>query len=138
MKESQDNWPAGIKKTKQRESVLSVLEHAKKPLSAMEICSEVEKNDDSIWLSTVYRVLELFVKKGLVIKTNVMNNDMSIYELNRFKHKHYAVCIKCHKIIEMYNCPMDKFTPKLEDDDFHIIGHNLEIYGFCKDCDPKR
>lgn len=137
MKEEQTSWPVGIKKTKQRESVLSVLESSEKPLSATEICSGMEKEGDAAWLSTVYRVLELFVKKGLVIKTNVMNNEMAVYELNRFKHKHYAVCMNCHKIIAMDNCPMEKFTPKLEDNDFQVMGHNLEVYGFCKDCNPK-
>ncbi|MEW9124954.1 MAG: transcriptional repressor, partial [Thermotaleaceae bacterium] len=87
------------------------------------------------WLSTVYRILDIFVKKGVVIRTNIMNSEMSVYELNRFKHKHYAVCMSCKKIIEMDNCPMEGFIPKLEDKNFHIMGHNLEVFGFCNDCD---
>lgn len=136
MEKAQNNWPAGIKRTRQRESVLSVLENSKSPLTAMDICSQMENGRDTAWLSTVYRILELFIKKGVVIKTNVMNNEMAVYELNRFKHKHYAVCMNCHKIIEMDNCPMEKFIPKLEDKDFHVMGHNLEVFGFCKDCNP--
>lgn len=136
MNEKQNIWPAGIKKTRQRESVLLVLEHADKPLSAADISSQMEKGGDAAWMSTVYRVLELFVKKGVVIKTNVMNNEMAVYELNRFKHKHYAVCMNCRKIIAMDNCPMEKFVPKLEDEDFQVMGHNLEVFGFCKDCKP--
>lgn len=131
-----NNWPAGIKYTRQRESVLSVLESSEKPLNASEICLEIENNGDAAWLSTVYRILELFVKKGVVIKTTVMNNDMAVFELNRFKHKHYAVCMSCHNIITMSNCPMEKFIPKLEDEEFQVMGHNLEIFGFCKDCNP--
>lgn len=139
MKEVQKNkWPAGIKKTKQRKNVLAVLESSEKPLSASEICSKMEKNGDAVWLSTVYRVLELFVEKGMVIKTNMMNNEMALYELNRFKHKHYAICMHCHKILAMDNCPMEKFIPELEDDeDFQVMGHNLEVYGLCKDCSSK-
>ncbi|BBB91798.1 MAG TPA: transcriptional repressor [Methylomusa anaerophila] len=136
MKEKQNRWPAGIKRTRQRESVLSVLENSEKPLSAADICSKMEKSGDVAWMSTVYRILELFVKKGMVIKTNVMNNEMAVYELNRFKHKHYAVCMNCHKIIAMANCPMEKFIPKLEDENFHVMGHNLEVFGFCEDCKP--
>ncbi len=137
MKEIQKNWPAGIKRTRQRESILAVLEHSDTPLSASDICAGMEKAGDTAWLSTVYRVLELFVKKGMVIKTNVLNHEMAVYELNRFKHKHYAVCMNCHKIIAMDNCPMAEFIPELEDDDFHVMGHNLEIFGFCKDCYSK-
>ncbi len=96
----------------------------------------METDGDTVWMSTVYRILELFVKKGVIIKTNVMNNEKAVYELNRFKHKHYAICINCRKIIAMDNCPMEKFTPKLEDENFHIMSHNLEIFGYYKDCDP--
>ncbi len=65
-----------------------------------------------------------------------MNSEMAVYELNRFEHKHYAVCMSCRKIIAMDNCPMETFIPKLEDENFHVMGHNLEIFGYCKDCDP--
>lgn len=131
------SWPAGIKKTKQRKGVLSILERAQKPLSAADICSEMEKEGDTVWLSTVYRILELFVKKGVVTKASIMNSEMAVYELNRFQHRHYAVCMSCRKILTMDNCPMEKFIPKLEDEDFHVMGHNLEVFGFCKDCDSK-
>lgn len=140
MREVHNNWPEGLKKTRQRESVLSVLEGTKQPLSAVDICSQIEEKGETVWLSTVYRVLEIFEKKEVVVKTNIMNNGMAVYELNRFQdRRHYAVCINCHKIIAMNNCPMEefKFTPKLEDKNFHIVGHNLELYGYCKDCVTK-
>ena len=127
-------WPEGIKRTKQRESVLSILESALEPLSAAEISSKMEEEGEKVWMSTVYRALEVFVKNDLVIKTNVLNSEMAVYELNRFEHKHYAVCISCHKLISMDNCPMDKFIPELQDEDFKVLGHNLEIFGYCKDC----
>lgn len=133
MKKEQKNWPLGIKKTKQRESVISVLEHSEKPLTASDICTLVEQSGEAVWLSTIYRILELFVKKGVVIKTNMMNSEMAVYEINRFQHKHYAVCVGCNKMITMDNCPMEKFIPKLNDD-FFVMGHNLEIYGLCGEC----
>lgn len=134
MEEKQSIWPAGIRRTHQRECVLKVLENSDKPLSAAEIYVQIEKNGEEIWMSTIYRTLELFVKKSVVIKISVMNNEMAVYELNRFKHKHYAICIGCNKIIEMDTCPMEKFIPKIKDEDFQIMGHNLEVFGFCKDC----
>jgi Fe2+/Zn2+ uptake regulation proteins len=133
-KEKDNIWPAGVKRTKQREGVLSVLMNSDKPMSAAEIYKKMETGNQTAWLSTVYRVLELFVKENIAAKINMMNNEMAVYELNRFKHKHYAVCMNCHKIIEIENCPMEKFIPIIEDDDFRVVGHNLEIYGLCKDC----
>ncbi len=137
MKEQQTKWPAGIKRTKQREGVLFVLENSIQPLSATEICAKMETGGDSAWLSTVYRILEVFVNKGIVKKTNILNNEMAVYELSRNNHKHYAVCMNCHKVIAMDHCPLEGFTLQLNDKDFHVMGHNLEIYGLCKDCKPK-
>jgi Fur family ferric uptake transcriptional regulator len=138
LREHQDNWPAGIKRTRQREAVLAVLEGAGRPVSASDICSQTEKNGEPVWLSTVYRILELLVRKAAVTKITVMNSDVALYEMNRFQHKHYAICVSCRKIISMNNCPMEKFIPKLEDESFCVTGHNLEIYGYCKDCSEKR
>ena len=137
MEKSLNDWPLGVKKTKQRESVLSILENSDKPLNVTEIYSQIQENSNSAWLSTIYRTLDLFVKNGIVNKINVMNSDIALYELNRLMHKHYAVCLSCHKIIAMANCPMITFNPELEETDFQVLGHNLEIYGLCKDCTSK-
>lgn len=137
VKDIRNMWPKGLKMTRQRESIIAILENSEKPLSASDICSKMEADGGTAWMSTVYRALELFEKNNMVIKTNVMNNEMAVYELNRFQHKHYAVCLNCHKIISMNNCPMDKFIPNLEDEDFSVVGHNLEIFGYCKDCKNK-
>jgi Fur family ferric uptake transcriptional regulator len=130
-------WLAGIKKTRQRQSVFSVLEGSPIPVSAADICAQVRKDGEDIWLSTVYRILELFVKKGIVMKISMLNNDFALYEMNRFKHKHYAICLSCRKVVQMDNCPMEKFIPQLEDNDFHVTGHKVEVYGYCKECDTK-
>lgn len=135
MKETSNiKWPKDLKRTKSREMVLSVLEDAHSPLSAIEIFSEIENKGETIWPSTVYRVLDAFIEKGVVSKTAVLNNEITLYDLNRSGHKHYAVCVGCHKIISMLNCPMDDFNPKFKNDDLEIIGHKVEVYGYCNEC----
>ncbi len=130
-------WPAGVKKTQCRQCVLDVLEKASQPMSAQDICAHIEKGGKSAWLSTVYRTLELFEKRGVVVKLALLGGETALYELNRFEHKHYAVCLSCHKILPMDNCPMERFLPNIEDAGFRVMGHNLEIYGYCNNCDPK-
>lgn len=136
-KTSKINWPKGLKRTKPRESVLSVLEEAHSPLSAIDIFSEIENKGESIWLSTVYRSLDAFVEAELVSKTSVLNNEIMLYDLNLSGHKHYAVCIGCHKIITMINCPMNDFKPKFKNDDIEVLGHKVEVYGYCMECKDK-
>jgi Fur family ferric uptake transcriptional regulator len=138
MNETKIKWPVGVKKTRQRQSVLAVLENSPNPLNAEDILSLAKKNEGSIWLSTVYRILDLFVKKGIVTRASVLDNDYAMYEINRYQHRHYAVCMGCRKVIQMDNCPMEKFTPRLDEGDFKVTGHKVEIYGYCKDCNAER
>lgn len=127
-------WPAGIKKTKQRELVLRILENAAAPLTVLDIFNRIEKDKESVWLSTVYRILDLFVARDIVVKTTVMDSDMAFYEINRHKHRHYAVCVDCHKIVEFSDCPITEFKPRLSDGEFRVLGHKVEMYGYCRDC----
>jgi Fur family ferric uptake transcriptional regulator len=128
-------WPAGIKKTKQREAVLDVLEHADTPLTAMDIFELIKKDETPVWLSTVYRILELFTDKGITLKTTVLSGDMAYYERNRDVHHHFAVCVDCRKIVAINSCPLADYSPKLPESEFRVLGHRVEMYGLCKDCD---
>ncbi|HWR23714.1 MAG TPA: transcriptional repressor, partial [Feifaniaceae bacterium] len=98
MKEQANGWPKDVKRTKPRALVMQALEAAQQPLGAMDIFSEIEKTGETVWLSTVYRVLELLVEKGVADKIAVANSDTAVYALNRNPHRHYAVCMGCRRI----------------------------------------
>ena len=128
-------WPEGVKKTRQRRCVLSVLKQAEMPLTAAELYVRIGKDAGS--LSTIYRILELFTQKGLLMKSVLLDNGAAVYELDRHDHRHYAVCMVCHKIIAVRNCPMEVFKPDMKEDDFHVLGHKLELQGICGECFAK-
>lgn len=127
-----------MKKTRQRACVYSVLEQADAPLSAAEIYRRIGQTGSAISLSTVYRILEFFAREHVAVKTTIPDCDMAVYTFNRNQHKHYAVCMNCHKVIELENCPLENFVPELAEDKFHVTGHRLELYGYCKDCEAKK
>lgn len=131
-------WPKGVKRTKSREQVISVLKKAEIPLTANAIYKQLQKEEESVWISTIYRVLDTFVEKGVVLKTTVLDNEMALYELNRYRHKHYAICLNCHKMVTMENCPLEKFVPHLAESGFQVLGHKIEMYGYCKNCQLQR
>lgn len=138
MNENQSFWPAGMKKTRQRMCVCSALEGAELPLSAAELYQRVSRSGTEISLSTVYRILEYLVKEGAAVRTALPESDTAVYALNRRQHTHYAICLGCHKIIELENCPMEHYVPQLSESEFHVLGHRLELYGYCKDCAADR
>ena len=127
---------ADIKQTRPRKLVITVLQEAKTPMSAVQIQSEIEKKGENVWLSTVYRFLDLLVERDIVIKSTVLDQEQSVFGLNRYEHTHYAVCVSCHMIIPMDNCPMARsdFNPGLKDKNFKVIGHKIELYGYCNQC----
>lgn len=133
-KEHACEWPEGVKKTKSRKSVMEVLKQADMPMTALDIFTRIGQSGEQVWLSTVYRILDTFAEKGAVKKIAVMDSGMALYELACSTHKHYAVCIGCRKIIPMANCPVENFLPELGESGFCVVGHRLELYGYCKEC----
>ncbi len=132
------NWPAGFKKTRQRADIYSILYYAKEPLSASEIFTAlVQKETKSSYaFSTVYRNLLAFEKAGIVVKNVLTTEDNALYEIKKETHRHYAVCLKCHKKIPISSCPLHHIAGDIEKTlpGFLVTGHQLEIYGYCPDC----
>src|SRR5690554_3923102 len=96
--EELENKLASVKQTKPRRLVMDVLKKSAVPMSAIEVMSQIEKNGEQIWLSTIYRVLDLFVEKDIAVKSTLLGQDQAVYGLNRYQHTHYAICIGCQRI----------------------------------------
>jgi Fur family transcriptional regulator, ferric uptake regulator len=128
----------GIKKTKQREALLEILCRSAVPLNAADIYELYREKDSDAAISTIYRTLDLFEKKGIVNKTVLVGEDCAQYELNRNEHKHYAVCKGCSRILNLKDCPIENIHVKTEDGDFYITGHHLELFGYCEKCHQKK
>lgn len=131
-----DNWNELIKPTKSRKIVYEIIKNANKPLSASSIFELVKKDNPDIWLSTIYRTLDVFVKHNIFIKFDmIINNEpISIYKLNDQKHTHFAICSNCNKLLSVINCPLENYNLVLEEANFKITSHKMEIYGLCKNC----
>ncbi len=128
----------GIKNTKQRNLVFDVLKGEDRALTADEIYIKLTEQENSISLSTIYRILDVFVSKGLILKTNTFNGKKSVYEINRMKHKHYLICTNCNKNIEINHCPLEGLEKSLaKETKYKIVGHKLDIYGYCPECQEK-
>lgn len=125
----------GVKNTKNRDAILEILEKSEKPLTVEEIFLILKGNSDSTCLSTVYRTMEMFDEKELVIKSNSVDDGKSRYEMNTKEHKHHVVCVACHKIIVIEECPFAEFEKALKNTiNFDVTGHKFEIYGHCNEC----
>lgn len=127
-----------IKNTKNRNIILDILREGKL-LTAEEIFLKARDLDRAINLSTIYRNLNTFETKGIVIKSNIAQEDKTRFKLNHMDHRHYLLCLSCHKKIGLENCPISGYDLFLEErTDFDIVGHKLEVYGYCPRCRGNR
>ena len=79
-----------IKFTNQRNIIYNILKSYKEPVSAEEIFIESKNIDDKISFSTIYRTLNVFIKKDLVLKYNLIDENISVYEVaSKIDHKHF-------------------------------------------------
>lgn len=114
-----------------------MLDAQNKTLSAEDLFMMLKKGDASINLSTVYRTLELFTAKALVIKNTLPNDGKIRYEINRQAHEHHIVCLGCHKVMPLdeTQCPLESLEKNLKKNTgFQVTEHKLELYGYCPDC----
>lgn len=125
----------GIKNTRQRILTLDILTRAETPQSAEHIYLQIKKIDSTISLSTVYRVLEVFIEKGLATKIEGLQGGRASFELNHLQHRHHLTCVGCQRIVVIEGCPLEGYVDTLEKTtSFTITGHRLEMYGLCAKC----
>lgn len=124
-----------LKSTKHRITILKVISNQNIPLSAEDLYIILKENGISISLSTVYRVLETLNEKGIVVRTNIPDENKAVYELYDNEHKHHLLCVKCRKILPVDGCPLEEYEKILENRfGFAVKGHKLEVYGYCNSC----
>ena len=145
-----EEFPTGLKWTKQRKRVYQILKAATEPLSAAQIYARMESwEQEQYAISTIYRILAAFEENQLVDKTTWMGEGTVVYELRHPGHVHYAVCLECHKRIPLEHCPLHMSGVHVhgngeenhagdETDGFAVVSHKIELYGYCKECQQKR
>lgn len=124
-----------LKNTKHRNSILEVIAQNGEPINAEAIYLSLKEQNISISLSTVYRVIEVLFDSGLLTKTSVKDDNKALFEINSMKHKHHLLCLKCRKLLAVEGCPLESYEKTIEEKfGFIVEGHNLELYGICKEC----
>ncbi len=99
----------------------------------MEIFTITKK--EQIDQATVYRILEIFLKNGLV-RLIQFKQDFAYYEIGAQHHHHHIICKNCFKISDVENCDLSKVEKNiLKKSGFQSIQeHSLEFFGTCAEC----
>ncbi|HLK58613.1 MAG TPA: Fur family transcriptional regulator [Chthonomonadaceae bacterium] len=126
---------AGHKLTPQRMEILRVLLNAGVPMSAQAVMARVKDTYPCVSLDTVYRNLSLLTTTEMVNQINLQNKGTALFEFQGEVHHHHAVCLECGKSFCVDSCPLPKVFPlPAEDQQFQVVSHAFEIYGYCSAC----
>ncbi|MCY4149090.1 MAG: ferric iron uptake transcriptional regulator [Gammaproteobacteria bacterium] len=124
---------AGLRSTLPRLRILKILEESSaRHLSVEDVYDEFRRENQTVSLATIYRVLSQFVDAGLVVR-HQFEGSKAIYELNDDEHHDHIVCLKCGKIIEFVDEKIEILQKQVADEhDFEMQDHSLTLFGICK------
>jgi|SRR5437868_14988705 len=127
----------GLRLTRQRRTILGIVETAKQHLDANEILREARKLDPGIDRVTVYRTLNLLKHHGLVDELDLMHmqGEKHFYERRPQRDHIHMACLRCGKISEFESDLFDRLKGQIQRDcAFQIVVSRLEVGGYCADC----
>ncbi len=127
---------AGFKATPAILSIISLLQQAKKPLTAQEVIEKLKPKRDKV---TIYRILEKLKEKGIIRHVDFQHGHAH-YELNNDDH-HHIICTVCGKVEELETCSLQdvmKHVVKKSAVFKRLTSHSMEFFGVCRVCDRKK
>ncbi len=122
----------GFSVTAARLQVFAALEDSG-PITMNQLVRKVEA---SINRASVYRVIELYEKLGIVQRLHI-GWKYKLELSNEFQdHHHHLTCTSCGKITAFQEPEiLDDILGKIADNEqFQLKSHQLELQGICKEC----
>lgn len=131
----------GVRITRQRRAILSVIEGADRHLDASQILRWARRSEPSVDRVTVYRTLTLLKRHGLIDELDLMHvtGDAHFYE-QRPKQDHiHITCLHCGSVIELESEYLQKMKLQAEKvSGFPIELTRIEMGGTCGKCRNNR
>jgi len=127
----------GLRMTRQRRTILSVVETAQQHLDASQLLRKAHKIDPKIDRVTVYRTLHLLKRHGLIDELDLMHieGEKHFYERRPQRDHIHMACLRCGKITEFESALFDRLKGQIQRDcAFHIVVTRLEVGGYCSGC----
>ena len=124
-----------LKVTSKRVGLIEMIKVAAGPLSAEAIYRQLREKESGINLSSVYRNLELMSSSGILVRTVDYEARRALYQMASKAHHHTMICLGCHLVIPIEECPLEAFQSKYSEvNQFVIVSHRIELYGYCETC----
>jgi Fur family peroxide stress response transcriptional regulator len=120
--------------TPQRIALLRLLAASDGHPSASQLYEQMKDQFPTTSLATVYKTLNVLKEIGEVLELGFSGDD-NRYDGNKpYPHPH-LICIRCHKILDPeVSLAQSLIQEVAQSSGYRIVGHRLDFYGLCPDC----
>uniref|UniRef100_UPI000F146F3E Fur family transcriptional regulator n=2 Tax=Bacteria TaxID=2 RepID=UPI000F146F3E len=80
---------------------------------------------------TVYRNLRVLYELGVLEQVVFEEGIKFRGRCSEEHHHHHMICLQCQKTYPITFCPMQLTDAP---DDFQVVQHKFEVFGYCRDC----
>lgn len=130
----------GYRITPQRVAILKILKDNPDHPGVEEVFRSVIHLHPNISMATVYNVMELFEREGIIKSVALINNSRR-YDPNLVPHEHF-ICESCERVFDVPDIAKGEFAQKhlsrlselKEMEGFEIESIEITYRGFCKYC----
>lgn len=126
-----------LKSTRQRNIIFSeFFSYPGHHVTVEELYERVKKLSPKIGYATIYRTLKLFKECDLAFERN-FGDGRTRFEPVKFEGEHHdhLICIACGKITEFENQRIEHYSREVASkNNFEVINHKVELYGYCSSC----
>ncbi|RIX54163.1 transcriptional repressor [Paenibacillus nanensis] len=121
----------GLRVTDQRKTLAKLFADSPGYLSPKDVYEYMGRTYSGLSFDTVYRNLRVMEELGVL--EQVMFEDGVKFKLHcrEEHHHHHLICLQCGHTYPITFCPMDQTAVP---EDFRVVRHKFEVFGYCKDC----
>jgi Fur family ferric uptake transcriptional regulator len=126
----------GVRITRQRAALLSVLAAAEDHPDATELHRRAREIDASVSLSTVYRTLSLLEGQS-VVQRHAFEGAPSRFETADAPHHDHIIDLETGDVIEFYSERIERLQAEIAaEHGFELVHHRMELY--CRKAGPRK
>ena len=125
----------GLRISEQRDAVVDVFFSTERHLSISDIMKELKDRGVEVSEITVRRIMRLLCEYGIAQERTFNGQEIRYEHYHTGEHHDHMICLRCRKIIEFKNPDLERIQDSVaRNQGFHLIRHNLELYGICSEC----
>lgn len=121
----------GLRITDQRKTLARLFAEAPGYLSAKDVYDYMGQKYKGLSFDTVYRNLRVMQELGVLEQIVFEEGVKFKLHCSEDHHHHHMICLQCEKTYPITFCPMQLTESP---DDFQVVKHKFEVFGYCKDC----